>query len=109
MAMHAESSSYPTNEADYLRLANRFRETHDAKDSPGERAFRWAVGIAALIVLSPVIAMVLVFAVLPALPLALAVGAVLGPANLFGNGEKEEERDVYRSRLVFAEAHGMMH
>lgn len=41
-----------------------------------------AVTVVTLLLLSPVIGMVLVFAFLPALPIVLAIGAVLGPMTL---------------------------
>ena len=101
-----ERSSYEADEADYLRLGNRWREVHDADWlSPW---MKYAISGVTLLALAPVIGMVLVFAVLPMLPIALLCGAVLGPMNLFKNGEVEEEEVVYRHRLEFAAAHGML-
>jgi hypothetical protein len=73
------------------------------------RAERWgkiALGVVAAIVLSPVAGMVLAFAVIPALPVALVAGAVLGPMNLFENGEAEDEDEKWRyHELHEAHAH----
>jgi len=82
-----------SEEAAYLRLANAWRTVH-----PVERERRWPrvlVSIATLLLLSPVIGMVLVFAVIPMLPIALLLGSVLGPMNLFKNGEREDEDAAY--------------
>jgi hypothetical protein len=107
MTLQAKRSSYPTDEASYLRLANRWKELHDSKDE--YFLYKALIGLVAFVVLLPVIGMVLVFAVLPALPLALLVGAVLGPTNLIPNGEEEDEDEVYNAKLVFAEAHAHGH
>jgi hypothetical protein len=99
--------SHSSDEAAYLRLGNAWRDVHRV-----ERTMTWPkvlIGIATFLLLSPVIGMVLVFAVLPALPLALLVGSVLGPMNLFPNGEREEEDENYAfweaRRHHHAEAH----
>ena len=96
-----------TDEAAYLRLANAWRGVHRV-----ENGITWpkvVISIVTLLLLSPVIGMVLVFAVLPALPLVLLVGSVLGPMNLFSNGEREDEDEAYeiweRRRLEPAHAH----
>jgi hypothetical protein len=96
-----------SEEAAYLRLANAWRSVH-----PATRERRWPqvlVTIATVLLLSPVIGMVLVFAVIPMLPIALLVGSVLGPMNLFKNGEQEDEDAAYevweRRRLEHAHAH----
>jgi len=75
---------------------------------------RILLGIIASLALAPVAGMVLVFAVLPALPIALLVGAFLGPSTLLGYAQQEEderederEKELLRSiRLRHAHAHG---
>jgi hypothetical protein len=57
----------------------------------GGRVFRGLVGMAALVALSPVIGMIIVFAFIPALPIVLAIGAVLGPMNWIEEKEVEAE------------------
>lgn len=96
-----------SEEAAYLRLANAWRTVHTT-----ERERRWPkvlVAIATLLLLSPVIGMVLVFAVLPMTPIALLLGSVLGPMNLFSNGEQEDEDAAYelweRRRLHHVHVH----
>ncbi|HEY8088627.1 MAG TPA: hypothetical protein VIF09_12300 [Polyangiaceae bacterium] len=59
--------------------------------SRGVRVFRVLLGVAAGVALMPVVGMILVFALLPALPIVLAIGAVLGPMNWIE--EKEEEAE----------------
>jgi hypothetical protein len=56
-----------------------------------ERALRWVVSLAAAVALSPIIGMVLVFAVIPALLVAIPVGLVLGPMNWLEAKEEEAE------------------
>jgi hypothetical protein len=63
-----------------------------AEEAGAARVFRIVVGVMTVLVLSPVVGMILVFAVLPALPIALAVGAVIGPMDWFK--EKEEEAEA---------------
>jgi hypothetical protein len=63
----------------------------------GVRFFYGAVGVATALALSPVIGMLLVFALLPAFPIALAVGAVLWPLDLMEPSEGEtQHRFGYR-------------
>jgi hypothetical protein len=74
---------------------------------------RILLGILGAIALAPVAGMVLVFAVLPALPIVLCIGAMLGPSTLLGYGQQEEdereaerERELLRSiRLRHAHSH----
>ena len=82
-----------SDEAPYLRLANAWRRAH-----PTEEPARWPkvlIGIATFILLTPVMGMVLVFAVLPALPIVLMIGTVLGPMNLLAKGDREEENEAF--------------
>jgi len=94
-------------EAAYQQLASAWRTVHPTQ--PERRWPKILVSIATLLLLSPVIGMLLVFAVLPALPLALLIGSVLGPMNLFSNGEQEDEdaaADLWeRRRLEHAHVH----
>jgi uncharacterized membrane protein len=91
------------DEASYLRLASAWRRVHSV-----EAPARWPkvlVGIAAFILLTPVMAMVLVFAVIPALPIALMLGTILGPMNLISKGDREEENEafeIWHDRLAHA-------
>jgi hypothetical protein len=84
--------------------ASSIRPSIGEGDTTAVRLGKIALGVLATIVLSPIAGMVLVFAVMPALPIALAVGAVLGPMNLFNNGEAEEEEERWRLRELH-EAH----
>ena len=60
---------------------------------------RILLGIIASVALAPVAGMVLVFAVLPALPIALLIGAMLGPSTLLGYAQQEEDERDPRSLL----------
>jgi hypothetical protein len=74
---------------------------------------RVLLAIAVAIALSPVVGMVLVFALLPALPLVIAIGAMLGPSTLLGYAQQEEderEREEEQARyLRFRQAHAHAH
>jgi hypothetical protein len=56
------------------------REASMVKAPPGRLAMVF-VGIVTMVALAPVAGMVLAFAILPALPIVLAIGLVLGPIN----------------------------
>ncbi len=71
---------------------------------------RWnkLVCAATLLLLSPVIGMVLVFVVLPALPIVLGLGAVLGPMTLMKDIEPHVPwgpAEWRERRLIALEAH----
>ena len=100
---------YPTDEGSYVKLTNAWRSVHPSSDARGGPigALKIVVSLVTLLLLAPVIGMLLVFAVLPALPIALLVGTVLGPMNLFDNHEAEDEDEaweVWEARHL-AEAH----
>ncbi|HEY2511267.1 MAG TPA: hypothetical protein VGI39_10445 [Polyangiaceae bacterium] len=61
--------------------------------SRGARLLRIFIGLAAVVALSPIIGMLLVFAVIPALLVAIPVGIVLGPMNWL-----EEQEDTAEVR-----------
>jgi hypothetical protein len=101
---------YATDEGSYDRLANAWKKVHVQREESDTKVDvpKLLVGIVTFFLLSPVIGMLLVFAVLPALPIALLVGIVLGPMNLFNNHELEDEDaayEVWEARHL-AEAHG---
>jgi hypothetical protein len=72
---------------------------------------RVLLAILAGIALAPVVGMVLVFAVLPALPIVILIAAMLGPSTLLGYAQQEEdEREAEAEharylRLRHAHAH----
>ena len=67
---------------------------------------RWNAFVCAvtLMLLSPVIGMVLVFALLPALPIVLAIGAILGPMTLLKDVEPHEDLapEEWEARRILA-------
>jgi hypothetical protein len=66
-------------------------DTQKAPTLTDARWFKIVVAIVTLIVLSPVIGMVIAFAVIPALPIVLSLGYVLGPINFLADREEDEE------------------
>ena len=60
-------------------------------EAPEGRWLKIIVGLVTLVLLSPVIGMVIMFAVIPALPIVLALGFVLGPMNWIEDLEEEAE------------------
>jgi hypothetical protein len=67
------------------------REASAVKPALGRVAMLF-VGIATMVALAPVVGMVLAFAILPALPIVLAIGLVLGPMNWLEDRLEEAER-----------------
>jgi hypothetical protein len=67
------------------------REASAEKPALGRVAMLF-VGLVTIVALAPVAGMVIAFAIIPALPIVLAIGLVLGPVNWLEDRLEEAER-----------------
>jgi hypothetical protein len=90
------------------------KEDASVVKAPPGRAAMLFVGIVTIIALAPVAGMVLAFAILPALPIVLAIGLVLGPINwiddkldeaeLRQDRDQDQDQDHHHTPLIHAHA-----